>query len=81
MLRLAAVAERVLEHPLARAVVDGATEHGLPLSDPADFESVTGQGIDAGVLAPAAEQLARTGRTPILVAVDGRPAGALEGFR
>ncbi|MEO3807023.1 heavy metal translocating P-type ATPase [Nonomuraea sp. B1E8] len=99
VLRLAAAAERVSEHPLARAIVDGATERGLRIGDPADFESVTGQGvhatvdgrrvlvggsrllagqgIDASVLASAAERLARTGRTPILVAVDGRPAGVL----
>ncbi|MEO3868261.1 HAD-IC family P-type ATPase [Nonomuraea sp. B12E4] len=99
ILHLTATAERVSEHPLARAIVDGATGHGLPLGDPADFQSVTGQGIqatvnghrvlvggarlltgqgvDASVLAPAADRLARTGRTPILIAVDGRPAGVL----
>ncbi|PVZ14779.1 heavy metal translocating P-type ATPase [Actinomycetospora cinnamomea] len=34
-------------------------------------------GIDAGPLEPVAAELAAEGRTPVLVAVDGRPAGVL----
>jgi Cu+-exporting ATPase len=45
VLRLVASAERSSEHPLAQAVVDGATARSLPLADAEQFESVTGQGI------------------------------------
>ena len=49
VLRLAASAERGSEHPLARAVVDGAEERGLDLSDPESFENVPGHGVRATV--------------------------------
>ncbi|WP_226482075.1 heavy metal translocating P-type ATPase [Natrinema amylolyticum] len=45
VLRLAASAERDSEHPLARAIVEGAEERGLALSDPESFENVPGQGV------------------------------------
>ena len=49
VLRLAATAERGSEHPLARAIVEGAEERGIELSDPEAFENVPGQGIRATV--------------------------------
>jgi Cu+-exporting ATPase len=49
LLRLVASAERVSEHPLAEAVVRGATERGLDVVDPQGFESVTGKGVGATV--------------------------------
>ncbi|QWC20354.1 heavy metal translocating P-type ATPase [Halorubrum sp. 2020YC2] len=49
VLRLAASAERGSEHPLARAIVDGAEARGLDLSDPAAFENVPGHGVKATV--------------------------------
>ncbi|MFW6318342.1 MAG: heavy metal translocating P-type ATPase, partial [Halorubrum sp.] len=49
VLRLAASAERGSEHPLARAIVDGADERGLDLADPTDFENVPGHGVRATV--------------------------------
>ena len=49
VLRLAATAERGSEHPLARAIVEGAEERGIELGDPEDFENVPGQGIRATV--------------------------------
>jgi len=49
VLRLAASAERGSEHPLARAIVDGAEERGLDLSDPESFENVPGHGVKATV--------------------------------
>jgi Cu+-exporting ATPase len=49
VLRLAAAAERDSEHPLARAVVEGARERGLEVPDAAAFESVPGQGVRATV--------------------------------
>jgi len=49
VLRLAATAERGSEHPLARAIVEGATAREIELGDPKDFENVPGQGIRATV--------------------------------
>jgi Cu+-exporting ATPase len=45
LLRLVASAERSSEHPLGEAIVRGATDRGLELAEPVDFESVTGKGI------------------------------------
>ena len=45
VLQLAASLEQSSEHPLAAAIVASARERGLPLEAPADFNSVTGQGV------------------------------------
>ncbi|MEE8110834.1 MAG: heavy metal translocating P-type ATPase [bacterium] len=45
VLGLAASLERASEHPLAAAIVAGAQERGLALSDVEDFRSVTGKGV------------------------------------
>jgi P-type Cu+ transporter len=45
MLRLAASLERVSEHPLGAAIVEGARERGLELSDATDFDSFGGRGV------------------------------------
>ncbi len=44
-LALIASLERASEHPLAQAIVKGAEERGLRLSQVEKFESVTGQGV------------------------------------
>ena len=97
ILRLAASAERASEHPLGEAIVAGARERGMQLSDPESFEAPTGRGVRATVdgravlvgsrrlmresgvpengLAPSFERLSDAGKTPVLVAVDGRAAG------
>jgi Cu+-exporting ATPase len=49
VLRVAAAAERGSEHPLARAIVEGARERGLEVPEPEAFESVPGQGVRATV--------------------------------
>jgi len=49
VLRLAGSAERGSEHPLARAIVDGAEARGLDLADPEAFENVPGHGVRATV--------------------------------
>ena len=49
LLRLVASAERSSEHPLAQAIVEGATSRNLTLSDTDQFESVTGKGIQVTV--------------------------------
>jgi Cu+-exporting ATPase len=45
VLRLAASLEKASEHPLARAVVEGALERGSTPADVADFTSTTGGGV------------------------------------
>jgi P-type Cu+ transporter len=49
LLRLVASAERSSEHPLGQAIVEGAAERGIQLSQADDFQSVTGQGIQVVV--------------------------------
>ncbi len=49
VLRLAAGLERGSEHPLARAILDGAAEKKLTLVAPEDFKSVTGKGLTGTV--------------------------------
>lgn len=44
-LALIASLERASEHPLAQAIVKGAEDRGLHLSQVGQFESVTGQGV------------------------------------
>ena len=47
LLRLVASAEQASEHPLAEAIVTGARDRGLELSDTTEFDSITGKGIRA----------------------------------
>lgn len=47
LLRLAASAEKVSEHPLGEAIVTKARELGLVLNDPERFEAIPGHGIRA----------------------------------
>ncbi|MEO8692208.1 MAG: heavy metal translocating P-type ATPase [Acidimicrobiales bacterium] len=99
LLRLVASAERSSEHPLAAAIVTGATDRGIKLVDPVGFDSVTGKGIratvagreilvgnprllaDAGIdttaLAASVDQLSGEGKTAMVAAVDGHPAGVI----
>ncbi len=49
ILRFAASLERVSEHPLAKAIVQGAERKGLVLATTLDFESVTGKGVTGRV--------------------------------
>ena len=45
LLRLAASIERGSEHPLAAAIVAGAQQRNLKLSEAQDFQSITGKGV------------------------------------
>ena len=45
VLAMAAALERGSEHPLAEAIVAGATDRGLAVEKSADFEAVTGKGV------------------------------------
>ncbi len=49
LLLLGASAERGSEHPIARAIVEGAQKQGLSLVEPEEFKAVPGRGIDASV--------------------------------
>ncbi len=49
LLRLAAAAERSSEHPIAAAIVRGARERHMTLSEAQSFRSITGQGVRATV--------------------------------
>lgn len=49
-LTLCASAERGSEHPIARAIVQGALDRGISLIEPDTFKAVPGRGIDAVVL-------------------------------
>jgi len=90
-LRLAASVEKLSEHPLAAAIVAGAMERSLALSDAREFQSLTGRGVTAIVdghrvtvsstapaeLAERAEPLLRDGQTVVYVSVDGAASGLL----
>ena len=99
MLRLVGSAERSSEHPLARALVEGAEGRGVALTATSEFEAVPGHGLRATVeghkllignarllksagvssdgLGDRASRLAADGKTVMLVAVDGKPAGVV----
>ena len=47
ILRLAASAEHSSEHPLGEAVVKAASQKGLELSPPSDFNAIPGRGVEA----------------------------------
>ncbi|WP_423140834.1 heavy metal translocating P-type ATPase [Parablastomonas sp. CN1-191] len=49
VLLLAASLERGSEHPLAAAIVDGASERGLSLKETTNFASYTGKGVSGTV--------------------------------
>ena len=49
LLRLAASAELPSEHPLARAIVEGARTRGIELPEPREFAAHPGRGVEAEV--------------------------------
>ncbi len=49
ILRLAAGAERGSEHPLGQAIIAGAREENLSISDPVNFSAIPGRGIEAQI--------------------------------
>lgn len=49
LLRVAATLERGSEHPLAEAIVSGAHDRGLQLSNTEMFEAITGKGVNGVV--------------------------------
>ncbi|MDQ3684639.1 MAG: heavy metal translocating P-type ATPase [Acidobacteriota bacterium] len=49
LLRLAAVADKRSEHPLAEAIVAGARTRGIEVGEPQGFNAVPGHGVEATV--------------------------------
>jgi Cu+-exporting ATPase len=49
LVRLAASVEKVSEHPLAQAIVEGAQARKLELAEVANFEAIPGHGVSAKV--------------------------------
>jgi Cu+-exporting ATPase len=49
ILALAASLERGSEHPLAEAIIEGAAERNVELSNTEDFEAITGKGVKGKV--------------------------------
>ncbi len=49
LLRLSASVEKVSEHPLAQAIVEGAQARKLELAEVKDFEAIPGHGVSAKV--------------------------------
>jgi Cu+-exporting ATPase len=92
-LRLAASVERRSEHPLAGAIVAGALERGLTLSNVDEFQSTPGRGVIGLVdgrrvtvgntmppeLRERSAPLLKDGQTVVYVNIDGQP-GALLGL-
>lgn len=74
LLALTASAEQSSEHPVARAVVEGAIARELALSAAEDFRSITGAGIEARV----GGRLVRVGTAAWLRTL-GIETGSLEG--
>jgi Cd2+/Zn2+-exporting ATPase len=74
LLRLAASVEQLSTHILARAVVEAAQQHALPLSSADDFEELFGKGIHGRVPVIAQDQLGEghMGSERVEVAVGNR---------
>ncbi|WP_455919630.1 heavy metal translocating P-type ATPase [Priestia megaterium] len=49
LLQLVASAERLSEHPLAQALVEGIKNKGIEIQDPLSFEAIPGYGVKATV--------------------------------
>ena len=68
LLRLAASVERASEHPLARAIVEGAEARGIEPAEARDFQSIPGQGaigrVDGRTVAIGNPKLLESGATP-----------------
>jgi Cu+-exporting ATPase len=49
LLRFAAIADRLSEHPLAQAIVQGAQNRGIVVVEPETFEVVPGHGVETRI--------------------------------
>ena len=55
VLKIAAAAEKLSEHPLGKAIIKKAAEKGLDVADPLDFTAMPGGGIKAKVMVDGSE--------------------------
>ncbi len=79
LLQLAAGAERLSEHPLARAIVAAATEAGLQLPQVQTFSALPGEGVEAQILGRRVEVLRPTAlHSAMLLGLVGEAVAALE---
>jgi Cu2+-exporting ATPase len=78
LLRLVGSAERGSEHPLAEAIVTGATGRGVALTDATRFEAIAGHGIEATVDGRVVLAGNRRLMDDRKIALDGMEAGAAE---
>jgi Cu+-exporting ATPase len=101
LLRWAAGVEKMSEHPIAQAIVEGAGERlkVAELPEPEEFKAIPGKGIrarlnnrniligtrrllqdfqvDITLVKPIVDEMEQSGKTAVLMAVDGQPAAAL----
>jgi cobalt/nickel-transporting P-type ATPase D len=93
LLRIAAAAEQFSEHPLGRAIVAAARQHGLAIPDATEFQALPGRGVRASVAdqvvevlsprtlhgdpLPDATALEEDGATAVVVVLNGVPVGIL----
>ena len=99
VLHLAASLELHSEHPLGEALINGASQKGIELTEPESVQATSGQGVEGKVgskqvlignlkfmkakgvesegLKDIAEIYTPQGKTPLLIAVDGQPAGVI----
>lgn len=80
LLRLAASLERGSEHPLAEAIVRGAAEKGIALTEAGDFASLTGKGVK-GTIAGRLVALGNQALLETLKIDPGKLAGQAEALR
>ncbi|MGI6549827.1 MAG: heavy metal translocating P-type ATPase [Syntrophomonadales bacterium] len=101
LLKWAAGVEKMSEHPIAQAIVEGAGERlkVAELPEPEEFKAIPGKGIrarlnnrniligtrrllqdfqvDITLVKPIVDEMEQSGKTAVLMAVDGQPAAAL----
>ena len=80
VLSLAASLEKGSEHPLAAAIVDGASERGIEMSETTDFASHTGMGVSGTVAARAVALGNKAMLADLAIDTDSLDARA-DGFR
>ena len=82
VIRRAAIAEKLSEHPLSRAIMAKARELGLDITDAAEFRVIPGQGVVAGLeedtIIVGTEKLFRDNRVSLPAALDATMASLEE---
>ena len=77
LLRIAGAAEFASEHPVARAILEAASDRGIDLPEATDFEAIPGQGVNATVEEHQVEVL-RDASAACVVTVDGSIIGRID---